>query len=78
MRSSLEALTKKKMQKSSTSLDEVCYQIGQYASVDEPTGAVKKYKKTNPYLNFGESTGRSLRTKYQKLLKKRSSLQKFC
>ena len=64
MRSSLEALTKKKKRKSSTSLDGVCYQIGQYVSIDGPTVAVKKFKKTHPHLKFGESTSRCLRTKY--------------
>ena len=64
VRSSVEALIKKKKRKNSTFSDEERYQIGQYTSVHGPTAAVKKkFKKTHPRLKFGQSTGRSFRTK---------------
>ena len=77
VRSSLEALTKKKKRKNSTFSDEQRYQIGQYASDHGPTAAVKKFKKINPHLKFGESTARSFRTKHQKLLKKKKQSSKI-
>ena len=64
VRSSLEALTKKKSEKNNTFSDEERYQIGQYASVHGPTAAVEKFKKTHPHLKFGETIARSFRTKY--------------
>ena len=70
VRSSFEALTKKKKRKDSIFSDEESNQTGQYASVHGPTVTVKKFKKTHLHLNFGESTTRSFGTKYQKLLKK--------
>ena len=76
--SSLEASTKKKKRKNSTFSHEEHYQIGQYASVHGPNAAVKTFRRTHPHLKFGESTARSFRIKYQKLLKeKKSSLQRY-
>ena len=48
VRSSLEALTKKKKRRNSTFSDEERYQIGQYASVHGLTAAVKSFKKPIP------------------------------
>ena len=72
---SLEKVSKKNKRKNTTFSDEERYLIGQYASVHGPTAAVKKFKKTHPHLNFGESTARNLRTKYQEQLKRKTGEQ---
>ena len=61
--SSLEVLTQKKKRKNSAFSDEERYQIGQYASVHNPTAPVKEFKKTQLHLKFRESIARSFRTK---------------
>jgi len=38
--------------------------IGKYAAIHGPTAAVRKFKKTHPHLDFGESQARALRKKY--------------
>ena len=73
VRTSLQKETLKKKRKNSWFSDEERYQIGKYASIYGPTAAVKKFKKSHPHLKFGESTARSLRTKYEELLKKKKA-----
>ena len=45
------------------------YFNGKYASVHGPCVTVKKFRKPHPHLSFDECTSRSLRPKYQELLK---------
>ena len=73
VRTSLQKDTLKKKRKNSWFSDEERYQIGKYASLYGPTAAVKKFKKSHPHLKLGESTARSLRTKYEGLLKKKKA-----
>ena len=47
--------------------------IGKYTSINRPTAAVKKFKKSHLHLKFGKSTTRSVRTKYEELLKKKKA-----
>ena len=55
--------------KNNTFSDKERYLIGKYASVHGPGVTVKKFRNSHPHLNFGESTARSLRAKYQELLR---------
>ena len=50
------------------------FEIGEYKAVYGPTAAVRKFKRTHPYLSFGESTARTFRGKY--LTQKFKSLTK--
>ena len=72
VRTSLQKETLKKKRKNSWFSDEERYQIGKYASIYGPTAIVKKFKKSHLHLKFAESTARSLRTKYEELLKSKS------
>ena len=70
---SLQKETLKKKRKNSWFSDKERYQIGKYTSINGPTAAVKKFKKSHLHLKFGESTARSVRTKYKELLKKKKA-----
>ena len=70
---SLEKETLKKKRKNSWFSDKQRYQIGKCASINGPAAAAKKFKKSHRLLKFGESTTRSVRTKYEELLKKKKA-----
>ena len=53
-----------KKQKNCRFYDNERYVIGKYAAIHGQISAVKKFNKSNPHLEFGESTARSLRNKY--------------
>ena len=52
--------------------DKERYDIGKSSSVHGATAAVRKFKKSYPHLKLGESTARSLKKKYEELLKSKS------
>ena len=51
--------------------DKERYDIGKYSSIHSATAGVRKFKKSHPHLKLGESTARSLKKKYEELLKSR-------
>lgn len=55
--------------------DEERYLIGKYTSIHGPTAAVRKFKRSHPHLKFGESTARSLKSKYEELSKSKEHNQ---
>ena len=63
---------KEKKRKNNIFSEEERYLIGKHASVHGPGTTVKKFIKSHSHLNFGESAARSLRAKYQELLKSKT------
>ena len=69
--SSVQDITKKKRENIKLSGKER-YDIRKYSSIHGATATVRKFKKFHPYLKLGENTARSLKKKYQQLLKSKS------
>ena len=69
--SSVQDITKKKRENIKLT-DKERYDIGKYSSIHGATAAVRKFKKSHPHLKLGESTARSLKKKYEELLKLKS------
>ena len=69
--SSVQDITKKKRENIKLT-DKERYDIGKYSSIHGATAAVRKFKKSHPHLKLGESTARSLKKKYEELLKSKS------
>ena len=69
--STVQDITKKKRDNIKLA-DKERYDIGKYSSIHGATAAVRKFKKSHPHLKLGESTTRSLKKKYEELLKFKS------
>ena len=69
--SSVQDITKKKRGNIKLT-DKERYNIGKYSSIHGATAAVRKFKKSHPHLKLGKSTARSLKKKYEELLKSKS------
>jgi len=52
--------------------DKERYDIGKYCSIHGAIAAIRKFKKSHPHIKLLESTARSLRKKYEELLKSKS------
>ena len=69
--SSVQDIAKKK-RKNIKLTDKERYEIRKYSSIHRATAALRKSKKSHPHLKQGEITARSLKKKYEKLLKLKS------
>ena len=69
--SSVQDITKKKRENIKLT-DKERYDIRKYSSIHGATAAVRKFKKSHPHLKLGESPARSLKKKYEELLKSKS------
>ena len=68
---SVQDITKKKRENIKLT-DKERYDIGKHISIHGATAAVRKFKKSHPHLKLEESTARSLKKKYEELLKSKS------
>ena len=54
--------------------EEERFEIGKFSTVNGVANAVKRFRKTYPHLNFGESTARKLRDQYNEIIKQEKAI----
>ena len=69
------ALNEKKCAKKQVQFtEEERFEIGKFSTVNGVANAVKRFRKTYPHLNFGESTARKLRDQYNEITKQEKAI----